>query len=106
MTETTSATRHALQFGGMLITVGIAWGVLSTKVDALQDSKQTVEEDVREVQATLNDNKISIAELKVTTKNIEKNNDAAHDSFEKQMETQQRILEDIAKQLRVAPPSN
>ncbi len=91
-----SGLKHGLNFGATAIIVGIAWGVLSTKVDALEDDEKKTAVEIRLLQSDVNKQAVTIGQIQITVKNIEK-------SMEKSTEAQQRLLEQILRQL---PPNN
>ena len=87
-------SQHILQFCAMLFVVGIAWGVLSTKVDAIEiDEKETIKK-VEILTSDVNKQAVTIGQIVVTTKNIEK-----------QMSKQERLLEKISEQLMQPRPT-
>lgn len=83
-----SATKHLLQLATTLLIVGVAWGTLTSKVDALQENRKDVRAELKLLQNDVNKQAVTIGGIVVITKNIEK-----------QMETQQRLLERISEQL-------
>lgn len=88
-------SQHMLQLGAMLVAVGLTWGVLSTKVDALEaDEKETIKK-VEILTSDMNKQAITIGQIVVTTKNIEN-----------QMAKQERLLETISSQLMQPRPTN
>lgn len=88
-------TQHLIQLCAMLIAVGTAWGIMSSKVDALEADEKATIKKVEVLTSDLNKQAITIGQIVVTTKNIEK-----------QMEKQERILERISVQLMSPRPNN
>lgn len=87
-------SQHVLQFGAMIIAVSIAWGVLSTKVGALENDEKTRDKKIEVLTSDMNKQAVTIGQIVVTTKNIEK-----------QMSQQQRLLEKISAQLMSPRPA-
>ena len=80
--------RHMMQFTATIVTLGIAWGVISTKVDALEQDEKKLEKTIETLTNDVNQQAVTMAGIVVTTKNIEK-----------QMARQERLLESISKAL-------
>ena len=82
-----------MQFAAMLVACGLTYGVLSTKVDALEDDEKETNKKIEVLTTKVNDQAVTIGQIVVTTKSIEN-----------QMSTQQRLLEKISAQLMASSP--
>lgn len=86
-------SQHILQICAMLVVVGITWGVLSTRVDAIEADEKETTKKVEQLVSDVNKQAVTIGQIVVTTKNIEK-----------QMTQQQRLLEKISEQIMAPRP--
>ena len=88
-----SNSRHMMQFTATIVALGIAWGVISTKVDALEQDGKKLENTIEKLTNDVNKQAVTMAGIVVTTKNIEQ-----------QMARQERLLESISKALVQSSP--
>lgn len=91
----TSYIRHIVQFGVTLFLIGVAWATLQADVRAVEKEATVVTAKVsktgvkiEKLTSDVNKQAVTIGQIVVTTKNIEK-----------QLEGQQRLLERILQQL-------
>ena len=80
-------------FVGIVASGSYVWGQVNGKIDTLEEKEKDTGEQVKILQSDLNKQAVTIGQIQITTKNIEK-----------QQEAQQRLLERIAEQL--ARPNN
>jgi hypothetical protein len=65
--------RHLVSFVSLLIVGAITWGVLITRVDALEEDEKNTILAVDKIASKVNEQEVSIAEIKVGIQNMEKN---------------------------------
>ena len=83
-----AVSRHALTIISCLIVVGISWGTFTNQVSALEDENRDLKKQVDLIKRDDAKRDVAIAQIQVTTKNIEN-----------KLNQQQRILERISTQL-------
>jgi len=83
-----SNLRHTIQFGLTLFLVGVAWATWTAKVEAIEQDEKEMAKKIEELTGKVNTQAVTIGQIQVTTKNIEK-----------QLDDNKRILERISQQL-------